>query len=163
MTTFTPHDYSNYTLRDFTAAIFRQSRVAIACFVFVASAVTAVVLQAPKVYEADLKILVKRDRADTLVSGRTEADRANAGDVTEPELMSEVELLQARDLLEQVATSSGLVKKAAEESRAKSDALASAVSSLRNRLEISPIRKSWMINVTYTSRDPQQAKDVLDF
>jgi uncharacterized protein involved in exopolysaccharide biosynthesis len=162
MTTSAAHNYSAYTLRDFTAAIFRQYRVGLACFLFVTSAVTAAVIMAPKVYDADLKILVKRDRADTLVSGRQDADGASGGDVTEPEVLSEVELLQARDLLERVAIESGLAKQAAAVPGDKSDPVARAVSALDSRLNVIPVRRTWMINVTYTSRNPQQAKTVLD-
>jgi uncharacterized protein involved in exopolysaccharide biosynthesis len=162
MTTPAAQPYFSYTLRDFTAAIFRQFRVAVACFLFVSSAVAAAVLLAPKVYDAEMKILVKRDRADSVLSGNQGADSAQAGDVTEPEVLSEVELLQANDLLEQVAINSGLAKMMAEGARDEADSVAQAVSVLEARLDVTPIRRTWMINVTYTSRNPRQAKEVLE-
>lgn len=153
-----------YTLRDAAAALFRQSRVSIACFIFVFAAVLAVVFMAPTMYESELKILVKRDRSDTMISGAAGTDRTAGGDVSEPELLSEAELLQGHDLLEQVAAAARLPQRTSEAESAgnPSQALAVAVKTLRKDLSVAPIRRTWMIEVTYASPDPQQAKDVLD-
>lgn len=156
---------SGYTLRDFTAAFFRQSRLAAACFAVVFAGVVAAVLTAPKVYDADLKLLVKRERADSVVSGTPQSDRATtAPDVSEQELLSEVELLQARDLLEQVVVTTGLARRstATGGSREETEAIARAITTLRDNLTVEAIRKTWMIDVTYTSQDAHAAKRVLD-
>jgi uncharacterized protein involved in exopolysaccharide biosynthesis len=151
------------TLRDLTASLFRQSRVAIGCFVFSAAAVVAAVLMSPTVYEAELKILVKRDRVDSLLTG-SESGSAARSDVSEPELFSEVELLRGTDLLEAVAIATSLpdrMQKGATADRG-TKAVAQAVAALRDDLTVAPIRKTWMIDVTYTDSDPQFARQLLD-
>ena len=55
-----------------------------------------------------MKILVKRERVDPIMSADPNAPPQGRADVTEDELNSEVELLKSRDLLEQVAVASGL-------------------------------------------------------
>ena len=62
----------------------------------------------PKDYQAEMKILVKRERVDAAVSPGRDTVMSNPGDVTEEELNSEVELLKSRDLLEKVVVSCNL-------------------------------------------------------
>jgi hypothetical protein len=60
------------------------------------------VLFAPAVYQAELRILVQRERAEGSVSSQ-------AGPVSTQEVSSEIELLRSRELLEQVAQRQGMV------------------------------------------------------
>jgi uncharacterized protein involved in exopolysaccharide biosynthesis len=151
------------TLRDLTASLFRQSRVALGCFVFGAAAVIAAALVAPTVYQAELKILVKRDRIDSLITG-SESGSAARLDVSEPELFSEVELLRGTDLLEAVAIATSLPERVSKRATAdqRPQDVAQAVAALRDNLTVAPIRKTWMIDVTYANSDPQFAKELLD-
>ena len=64
-------------------------------------AILAAVLQ-PNRYEAGMKILVKRERVDPVVTAEASALPQFALGVTEEEINSEVELLKSRDLLEKV-------------------------------------------------------------
>ena len=151
-----------YAARDFAAALFRQSRTVIMCFVFAAVALVTAVLLGPEVYESNLKMLVKRDRADLQVSGAAQSGASTSGDVSEAELNSEVELIQGRDLLEQVAVEAGLVQDDGAGSSNPERARAIAGDALRSDLNVTPIRRSWVIDITYPSKDPAQAKKVLD-
>jgi uncharacterized protein involved in exopolysaccharide biosynthesis len=152
-----------WTLADIRAALVRRSRVLlIACAALSAGAIAAV-LTAPVIHEGTFKILVKRDRADAVVSGAA-ADSVRAEELSESELGSQVELLKAQDLREQVATESGLTKRLMTTGEAETDqeAMALALHALDRDLSVTPIRKTWLIDVTYRDQDPQVARKVLD-
>ena len=89
------------TLRDWAAIGFRHARLMAFCFLFIFGAAILVTLFTPRQYEAELKILVKGERADPVVTPEKEAVMSRP-DVTEQDVNSEVELLKSRDLLEKV-------------------------------------------------------------
>jgi succinoglycan biosynthesis transport protein ExoP len=153
-----------YTLRELGAALVRQSRLLTVSFTLLSLAVVIAVLLTPKVYQSELKVLVKRDRADSLVSATPGGDGVFRSEVSEPELLSEVELMQGHDLLEQVALDTHLPERtpSAAKARDATEALALTVNALRSDLDVAPIKKTWMIGITYVSPDPQLAKKVLD-
>jgi len=87
-------------------------------------------------------------------------------EVTEDELNSEVELLESDDVMRQVAVASGLNKRSSlmgkilgrEDEAGKT---AKAAQRLRGSLIVEPIKKTNLIQVTYSSGDPQLAAAVL--
>ena len=68
----------------------------------------------PRKYEAEMKILVNRERVDPVVTSNPEAQAGPSivPVVSEEDLNSEVELLKSRDLLEKVVVACGLAKDA---------------------------------------------------
>jgi uncharacterized protein involved in exopolysaccharide biosynthesis len=113
----------------------------------------------PARYEAQMKILVKRERVDPLVTpDQSSPQQQFLLGVTEEELNSEVELLKSRDLLTQVVVASGIQERKGDE---KDPRLASAVERVARRLEIQPLRKSNVIQVSYASTDPDLSAKVL--
>jgi uncharacterized protein involved in exopolysaccharide biosynthesis len=102
---------------------------------------------------------------------------SNPSDVTEEELNSEVELLKSRDLLENVVVTCNLQNlrpshfwdrlnptAAASETGAGEDdekKISQAVAALESKLQIEPLKKTDLIQVTYDSPDPQLAARVL--
>src|SRR5580704_14903048 len=100
----------SFTLRDALAPVFRHRRMASLIFLGVFAGAVISLLAAPKKYEAEMKILVNRDRVDAVVTPDPGAPVAvqSAEEVTDEDLNSEVELLKGRDLLEQVVRTSGL-------------------------------------------------------
>lgn len=122
-----------------------------------------------------MKILVKRERADPLVSPDASSQQSVWLGISEEELNSEVELLKSRDLLAQVVAATKLqdrndaglaerlkrgiwkhAKQADPERR-----IASAAQGISQQLQVQPLRKSAVIEVTYASEDPKLAADVL--
>src|SRR6202171_2616291 len=90
------------TLRDLFTIIFRHRRLmALSFFGILLGAILAAALQ-PNRYEAGMKILVKRERVDPVVTSEASAQSQFALGVTAEDLNSEVELLKSRDLLEKV-------------------------------------------------------------
>ena len=106
------------TFRDLVSPLFRYWRTAVLVALTVCLGTTTVVLLTPKQYEAEMKFLVKRERADPIVSADPNAMTQAPAYVSEDEVNSEVELLKSRDLLEEVAAASGLLAKAAPARRA---------------------------------------------
>jgi uncharacterized protein involved in exopolysaccharide biosynthesis len=157
------------TFRDLVAPLFRYWRTSLMVALTVCIGVTAVVLLTPKQYEAEMKFLVKRERADPIVSADPNAVTQASAYVTEDELNSEVELLRSRDLLQEVAQSSGLVARSERGDTARQQpgarnegaALARAVAKLGADLKIAPIKKTTFIKVTYRSPDPALSARVL--
>jgi len=149
------------TLRDLIAPIFRHKLAGFLTALTLFTGTTVMVLRSPKQYEAEMKILVKRERVDAIVSGDSKASSQGRSDVTEDELNSEVELLKSRDLLEQVALAAGLY--AADNGGSADDriAISRTVQALQGNLKITPLKKTTLISVTYRSSDPTRAARVL--
>lgn len=165
------------TVRDAVAPVFRHRRLALAIFigVFGGAAIAAVIT--PAKYEAEMKILVNRDRADDVVTPNsdTRVISAQVPSVTEQDLNSEVELLKSRDLLARVAATCNLDTPAAglwgrtvgtwmsprNPDIARAQRMARAVNALDRRIIAEPLKNTSIIHVTYTSPDPQLSARVL--
>ena len=96
------------TLRDIVAPVFRHRRLVVLSFsgILFGAAIGGLLL--PKQYKAQMKILVRFERADPLVTSDRNALLPLRPDISEEELNSEVELLKTRDLLEKVVLACGL-------------------------------------------------------
>jgi uncharacterized protein involved in exopolysaccharide biosynthesis len=166
------------TLRDIVTPLFRHRRLVLLTFLgLVLGTILAIIFLAND-YQAKMTILVKRERVDAAVSPARDAALANAGDVTEEELNSEVELLKSRDLLEKVVLACNLQESrpsrlwsrlfptasahGPDDGRHNAKHVSQAVSVLENKLQIEPLKKTDLIQVTYDSSDPQLAARVLD-
>jgi uncharacterized protein involved in exopolysaccharide biosynthesis len=114
-------------------------------------------------YEAEMKILVERQRSDSMVTPSANAPAEFSGDqVSEEDLNSEVELLDSYDLLRGVVLTTGLapepVSVADRDGEVK---VAVAVGKLRKDLQIDPVHKANVITVRYANGDPKTAAAVL--
>lgn len=164
--------------RDAVAPVFRQRRVAtwLFCGIFAGALVAGFL--APRRYQAEMKILVNRERVDPLVSPDPSVPSVAEPQpvVSEEDINSEVELLKSRDLLGNVVESAGLT--AAKQSSwtrtlegisdflhgarsGPATRLAREVDMLENHLIVDPLKKTTLIRVSYSSHDPQQAAHVL--
>ena len=157
------HEASSVTLRDVVAPVFRHRQLVAVSFlgIFLGSIVGAFLL--PKQYQAEMKILVKRERVDpVLTSDKTTVIQPNS-EVSEEQVQSEVELLRSRDLLENVVKASGLASaESGQNDREQSANLARAVRNLEKKLQAEPLKKTNLIKVTYQSQDPELAARVLN-
>jgi uncharacterized protein involved in exopolysaccharide biosynthesis len=166
------------TLREIAAPLFRQRKLLLPAFVGVLMATVLLIIFVPQDYQAEMKILVKHERVDAAVSPGRDPALANAGDVTEEELNSEVAILSSRDLLEKVVVSCNLqnlqtnhfwdriFNRTASQGvgNRENDAkrISQAVLGLEKKLKIEPLKKTNLIQVTYLSSDPQLAAHVLN-
>jgi uncharacterized protein involved in exopolysaccharide biosynthesis len=155
------------TLRDLVAPVFRHKWAGILTATVLFAATLAAVLVLPKQFEAEMKILVRRERADAIISGDPNAISPANPDVTENDLNLEVELLKGRDLLEQVVLSSGLYRpsqgpQTAGQTQAANDvSLSQAVQRLEATLRVAPMKKNTLIRVAYRATDATLAARVL--
>jgi len=170
---------STITSRDALMPIFRHKRLASLVFWGALLGAVGGGLLLPRKYDAEMKILVNRDRVDSVVTPDPDAPvpAAPSTVVTEEDLNSEVELLKSRDLLEQVVVACkleppapigwtrvadrvtaalGLAPQPSEMARR-----AEAVDVLEANLIVEPLKKTNLIRVAYASHDPQLSARVL--
>jgi uncharacterized protein involved in exopolysaccharide biosynthesis len=143
----------------------RQKGVFLVVFLLSVLAMIACGLLTPT-YQAQMKILVLRQRADTVITPQANGPVDMGTDqVTEQDLNSEVELLNSEDLLREVASATNLANTTVSPllfvSGSADTRLAKAAYKLGKDLQIEPIRKSNVISVRYQARDPQSAFRVL--
>jgi len=165
-------------LREALTPIFRQRQAAACAFLalFLGS-ILALALR-PTVYEAQMKFLVNRERVDPLLSPTETSIAPRSMDVSDTEINSEVELLRSRDLLERVVVECNLhkfreqsywsmlfgtaqVNDAARQASGEAN-IPSAVKDLEGKLSVQRVKMTNLIKVTYRSRDPQLAANVLN-
>jgi len=167
------------TARDFLAIGFRQRRVVTTTFIMVFAAVILIALMLPRQYQSEMKILVRHERADSVVSAEREAPQQFRTEVSEEELQSEAELLRSKDLLSKVVTACDLQKKddnsfwawvtskitpntESGPGNATDERISRAVLALEKNLEIRPIKLTNLISVSYKAVDSHDAVRVLN-
>jgi capsular polysaccharide biosynthesis protein len=152
------------TRRDWLAVIYRRQRLALACFAVFLLAVVLYRLLAPA-YQAEMSVLVRHSPIVPVVSWAPAAPRSEAGEVTDKELNSEVELLHDQEILDTVVKAARLDLSASFLSRlwgeSDEERRARAVRRLDSRLSVAAVQKTTLIRVTYRSSDPSQAATVL--
>jgi uncharacterized protein involved in exopolysaccharide biosynthesis len=156
-------DPSMPTARDILAILFRQRWAMAIAFVFVLAAVFLSGVWVPG-YEAQMKILVQRQRSDAIITSSAIAPtQFNSDQVSEEDLNSEAELLNSDDLLRRVVLTTQLGHKPGFPAAPQNDIdVAKAVHKLVKDLTIEPRRKSNVISVRYRSSNPQMAAETLN-
>jgi uncharacterized protein involved in exopolysaccharide biosynthesis len=136
-----------------------QWRLMAVVWMVIMAAVVIVVLLWPRTYQSTMKFLVRDARQDLVVNPNDGSVSQFRGGVSEETLNSEIELLRSRHLLARVAAATNLVRgDAGDDSEL---AIERAVRALNQKLEVHVIRKTNLIQVEYTSREPDQAFAVL--
>ena len=77
-------------LRSITAVLFRRKRLILITFVLVIAGVTVGTFMRPKQYETRMKVLVKNERADTIVSADPNGGVGYRSEVSEAGINSEI-------------------------------------------------------------------------
>ena len=161
-------DHRSFTLtvRDLVAVLFRQRKLFLASFVIILIAIVLSGVLSPT-YKAEMKILVRHERVDPLVTSQPNAtSQVVREEVNESELNSEVELLNSQDLLRKVVLATGLQTKqhpwlSAFRTSSEEVKIAKAIRQLAEKLKAEPLRKTNVISVTFEGRDPEMAARVL--
>lgn len=153
------------TMRDLFAVLFRQRRIGLISFLTIFLAAILYGVFAPS-YESHMKVMVRRGRVDAPVTPTpSPSPMFQREEITEEELNSQVELLKDDEILAKVVQATDLTSRTSwidnllggnDEVR-----LARAVRRMTRRLKVEPVRKSNLIDVTYSSSDPAQAASVL--
>src|SRR5690349_12637257 len=158
-------DDNPVSLRDLAAILARRRWQVLIAFAVTLGVVAAGTFLMPKQYQARIKVLVKNERADMIVSPDRNGTAGYRTEVGEAQINSEIELLTGNNLLRQVVVKCGLEKlqrvpgSASAERRAI--AVEKAVRRLQRDLKVSPVRKANIIQVEYADTDPRRAAAVL--
>src|SRR6266404_530774 len=156
-----------FSVRDFLAIGFRQRRLITNTFLGIVAISTVVAFLLPKKFEAQMKILVRHERAESVVSPERESPVQWRTEVSEEELQSEAELIKSRDLLTKVVVACDLqnlgVSSLWNRTGDKDDQRVSrAVLALEKNLTVQPIKLTNLISVSFKSKDPQLVARVLN-
>jgi uncharacterized protein involved in exopolysaccharide biosynthesis len=153
------------TARDVAQVMFRRRRVfvCVAVVVLVAAAVYGAVGAR---YEAQMKILVRRGRADAPVSAGENAplDLTRIA-MTEEELNSEVELLRDDDVLREAVAPDAVNGRDwlyfLRPGEGAAQRVERAARRLGKKLVVEPVKKTNLITIKYAADDPQRAARML--
>jgi uncharacterized protein involved in exopolysaccharide biosynthesis len=153
------------SFEDILAILVRRKRQIAWTFLGVFGAIVIITFLMPKQYESRLKLLVKNERSNPVVSADTNIVSSGPGEVSEGQINSEIELLNSRNLLRQVVIKSGLDRPHGRSKAltAESQAIAvdQALVDLQQQLTITAARMANVIQVDYVSHDPHMAAVVL--
>ena len=138
-----------------TGLISRQWTTMAGAWMLLMVGVVATILLWPRTYESTAKFLVRNARQDLVVTPGDTAATAYRDYVSEEMLNSEIELLRSRDLLTSVANDAHLISASPREDPEL--ATQRTVRSLNQALNVFVIRRTNLIQVSYSSREPDQA------
>ena len=153
------------TVRELAMVLFRQRTA----FVCVSAAVLAAALLYAVFgtkYQADMKILLRKGRADVPASAQQDAPiDVSRLDISEEELNSEVELLQDYAVLRRVVEENGMAERDPlhflHPGEGRPERIERAARRLAKKIQVEPLKKTNLIKVSYASDNPQQAAKVL--
>jgi uncharacterized protein involved in exopolysaccharide biosynthesis len=160
--------------RDLISIGLRHRRLVTITFVGLMAGVLLSLFLLPPRYKATTKILVKRERADFVVTADTsDAQQQAPTAVSETDLNSEIELMKSQDLLEKVVTACGLqgapshsrwlrwlhLSSGADDSQ---KVISAAARDLEKSMDLGLLPKTSLISVAYEDTNAQQAAHVLD-
>lgn len=153
------------TLRDLLMVLFRRRRT----FAWVAGLVFAVSLWYAVTgtkYQANMKILVRRGRAEAPLSAALNAplDLTRVG-ITEEELNSEVELLRDHDVLRKVVEQNGSSGRdwlhVLHRGEGRAQRIERATRRLAEQLRVQPVKRTNLIAISYRAADAESAARLL--
>jgi uncharacterized protein involved in exopolysaccharide biosynthesis len=152
-------------MRELAMVLFRQRKAFVSVCVLVL-AVTVVYALVGAEYRANMKVLVRRGRADAPVSTAENAplDLTRTA-ITEEELNSEVELLRDDEVLRRVVAETGVNGRDwlhfLRLREGNSERVERAARRLAKKLHVEPVKKTNLIAISYAASDPRIAAKVL--
>jgi uncharacterized protein involved in exopolysaccharide biosynthesis len=157
-----------FSLRETVAPLFRRKKLLLITLAAVFVAVTPIGLLMLYAFKSQMAILVNRERADSIVtSGVPNETITEPLAVAEEEINSEAELLLSQDILEKVVVANHLQDQTGWlssilPSHDESYRIAKAVKTLARKIKVRPSTKANIIDVSYSSGDPQLSYAVLN-
>jgi uncharacterized protein involved in exopolysaccharide biosynthesis len=140
------------------SVLFRRKLLISAVFVLVVCAAAVFAVIRKPTFKAEMKLLVTTGRANPVISAETDS-RVVRSEVSEPEVNSEVELLNSPTLVEQTVVRCNLFH--AESGRDRNEAIGIAARRLRRNLTITPARRANVIQVAFSAPSAAEAVSVL--
>lgn len=166
---------NSFSVRELLDIMFRRRRVVGYSFCGLLAGVLLAILFISPTYEAQMEIFLDHKRVDPVVS--TEANvMQQASGLTEDEVASEVQLFLSRDSLEKAVIDNNLyetknpsllqsivlhVKGALGLNPDRETRVYRAVLAMEKNVQVIPVNNSNVLQITYDSRSPQVAANVL--
>lgn len=151
----------NLSLRDVAASLFRRKWLILITLATTVTATCVFAWLTPDKYESRMKLLVKNMRADAPVTAGNESV-SDKQEISESQIASQMELLKGRDLLEEVVRQTNLAKPEIPNAEITNKDVERAVYKLEKELQITPVKKANLIEVSYSSVSPETAALVLN-
>jgi uncharacterized protein involved in exopolysaccharide biosynthesis len=152
------------SLLDFVEAVFRNGKLVLITASLVLVGCAAYAILAKPEYGSSMRILVQNSRSNTIIgAGTGQAPGIISPDMLESEVNSEVELLQANDLIEGLVRYRDKELLGIEPPAEGSVELARQVQAVQRAIEVNPIRKTNMIQVNFTDKSPANAQKSLEW
>ncbi|SRR5579871_38164 len=157
----------SFTLRDLLTIGFRHKRAFVLCFCGIFAGSIAAMFLVPPTYESKSQILVKRERVDPVVSAEKNNPMQVREDVTEEEINSEADLVTSEDVLRKAVIDSNFQNQKStlwflEFGMSPDAKIAKAVERMRSHLIVEPVKKTNVIQLTYTAHNAKYAALVLN-
>jgi uncharacterized protein involved in exopolysaccharide biosynthesis len=157
------------TPRTVLSVLFRTKKLIAWTMLAASVGVLAAILLLPQQYEAEMKILLERERFDPVVTSQdATTGQAQVSSLTDEEINAEVDLLQSRDLLQQVVVSDGLQNKLSWlalhmlPDRRRESRIDAATAGLLRNMDVQPPNKSHIVTIRYQASDPKLSAQVLN-
>ena len=145
------------------SSIFRHKKLLLSIFVGVLALVVLYLVVAKKQYASSMTIAVQNTRATQEVSSVAASPQGSgsSADELESHVNSEVELLTSDDILQHLVLFRSAMLRDGAAPAPGSVEMSLATARLSRRIEIDPVKKSAIIDVTYRDYTPQLAQAVL--
>jgi uncharacterized protein involved in exopolysaccharide biosynthesis len=162
-----PRPESSISVSELASIFHRRKWLIAGVFSAIFFTVALVTFLTPSTYISSAKVLLKRERAESVVSPTEDTRMVVKAEVSEEAMNSESEIFLSTPLLEKVVKSSNLDKLILEtrDDDAPKDSsiiMSIAITRLRSALSADPVPKSSIIRVSYESEDPKLAANVVN-
>jgi succinoglycan biosynthesis transport protein ExoP len=144
-------------------AVFRNRKTLLYSFFGILLITALVTFLMKKQYQSEMKVEVQNSRETQVVSSEsnTQQGQGVSEDLIESHVNSEVELLTSTDILQHLVIFRDKAIGGVPVPEVGSEDMAKELKKLLKHLDIIPVRKSAIIDVTYTDESPEVAQAVL--
>ena len=139
--------------------LFRRKWLILLMFIAMGALTATVVVLTPDRYKSSMKILVKNERVDAAVSA-DEHTWKDVRQVSEEAINSEIEIIKSRDLIQMVAEKIFQAQQS-ETTNKKPGTVENEADNIQSNLEVNPVKKSEVIEVTYNDKSAEKTVAVL--
>jgi uncharacterized protein involved in exopolysaccharide biosynthesis len=154
--------YGESSISMLVRSVIRRWKPAVRVFAVSFATILLLAILLPSRYASHLKILVKNERANSLISvGEQTQGVLYLNDVSEARINTEIELLNSNDLLRKVVRRCALANLVSSRITSAEKREEIAVKDLQNAMTVASAHRSDVIEVTYKSGDPKRSAQVL--
>ena len=161
---------SDTSLREVVGPLFRRKKALVITFLVVTALIILLGALMPLPYKSSMAVLINRERVDPLVTTESTVQMPSTATaaVTLEEINSEAELLLSQDILTKVVLATGLDRPSTSwlshvlPARNEDQRVAHAVKALAKKIQVKNQTNSNLIEVSYTSSNPQESFAVLN-